>query len=408
MDAGETNKRQRYDLYSQHSFLYLPTDGKSIALPPISPLDAESRTNVQHRRAHNGCNQGSSMNPLNSSAGSNGQSSAVLSSPGDRLPQTNTTSIPAISAQTIAAGSALASLSGVLSPSDTHRSSDSIAEMRHQSKQSLPSIHEALRADLPRSCPEPMRSSQPTALYQPSLSEANRRQPNPEQYPSSRTYYEGSASHPIPSPRLNGSGQTFAVPALPPPPPPLISRPQPEASSRPYSPNAQSGKTSTLHAFSTDQSPVTAVPPPLPPPPPPPQSLSYSSSRPQSSFDPSGIPQCSPQTPHRQHPYPHPPQFGNLTPASPTTASLTFPPHPAPPPPIHQSFAPPSGSTAGGLGQTHWRSEQQEGNKAQETKRNGRISEVAYGESVKRHLDLFDLEASLNEVCFFLNLLNVR
>ena len=26
------------------------------------------------------------------------------------------------------------------------------------------------------------------------------------------------------------------------------------------------------------------------------------------------------------------------------------------------------------------------------------MSEAAYGESVKRHLDLFDLEASLNEV----------
>ena len=35
---------------------------------------------------------------------------------------------------------------------------------------------------------------------------------------------------------------------------------------------------------------------------------------------------------------------------------------------------------------------------AQESKRSGGMSEATYGESVKRHLDLFDLEASLNEV----------
>lgn len=324
-----------------------------------------------------------------------------LSSSNDRLSQTNPTLTPAISAQTIAAGSALASLSGITSPSDTRRLSDNNSEMRHQSKQSLPSIHEALRADLPRSYPEPTCSSQPTASYSSSLPESNIRQTNSEHHQSSRPFYDSAVNHPIPSPRLNGTGQTFATPALPPPPPPPISRSQPDGPSRPYSPNLHNGNPSARHAFSTNQSPVSTVPPPLPPPPPPPpHSLTYSSStRLQQPYDSSGMSQCPPQTPHRQHPYPPPPQFGNLTPASPsTTGALTYPPNPAPPV-IHQSFPPANGPAASGFGQPHWRNEHQDGNKAQETKRSGRL-EAAYGESVKRHLDLFDLEASLNEVGF--------
>ena len=39
--------------------------------------------------------------------------------------------------------------------------------------------------------------------------------------------------------------------------------------------------------------------------------------------------------------------------------------------------------------------------RAEERRGPGRVAGPAYGEAVKRHLDTFGLEASLNEVCIY-------
>ena len=39
--------------------------------------------------------------------------------------------------------------------------------------------------------------------------------------------------------------------------------------------------------------------------------------------------------------------------------------------------------------------------RAEERRGAGRVAGPAYGEAVKRHLDTFDLEASLSEVCSY-------
>lgn len=75
-------------------------------------------------------------------------------------------------------------------------------------------------------------------------------------------------------------------------------------------------------------------------------------------------------------------------------------PYSAPPPGAPGPVYPPSASYSAPARYPppSWRSDGAEISRVEESKRAGRSSLAPYGESVKRHLDNFDLEASLNEI----------
>ena len=365
----------------------------------------------QHRHSLGGPVRSNSISSYNSLTKPDCRSQTTLDNPSTVESYRSSTTGTATSAQTMAAGTALASLSGLLSPSKSEHMANGNHERGSQPKQQLPSIHEALRADLPRPYPDMAHPAQGNSSTSHSLPEYQQRQ---GQQSSRVPFGDASTGRPAHSPDVNGTIQHFAHPSHLPPPPPPISRPNPSSSVH-ASPTLQCANLSTVHHLSANQStPSTIHSAQRPPPPPPPPT--YSCFDRNSSFEnanhtlpAAGPPTYSkyiPQGPQRQYPYPPPPHLAQQSLPSPSAAPHgTFAPPPPPPPvapPAPYHACPSQNGYAGnGYGHPHWRGEHAETNGAEESKRSGRVSSAAYGESVKRHLDLFDLEASLNEVSYF-------
>jgi len=167
---------------------------------------------------------------------------------------------------------------------------------------------------------------------------------------------------------MNAPPASTAASAAPPHPP----QTQPESLPRPtYPPTQHNPKLPTLHPLRTTQSsPINSNRP----------GVSYSSypPQPQSAYAETAPHSAGSMNPH--YPYSqYPPQYP-LSAPPPGAPGQNYPPsaaYSAPP-----RFPPPS-----------WRSDNPELNRTEEMKK-------PYGENVKRHLESFDLEASLNEVCF--------
>ncbi|KAF1981589.1 hypothetical protein K402DRAFT_231853 [Aulographum hederae CBS 113979] len=243
--------------------------------------------------------------------------------------------------------------------------SQPLQQPQHQPvRQSLPSIHEALGTDqsLAFSVPPPTTSSsqyhhQPSttspasSFTRPYATEAQV-PPPPHSYsqPTPKSPYMHQQPHaPVPAPQLSQS--------------------QPEQLAR-HSYSAS--KLPALHPLRTANSPVSSV------------------RHPQYSYP----PQTSPQ-------YEQPAQSAPAATQSFGYAPGPYPqgyPYSAPPPSASSAPFPPStGYQPQRYGQP-WRNDGIDISRAEESKRAGRATVPAFGESVKRHLESFDFEASLNEI----------
>lgn len=321
----------------------------SVGLPSINHLDPDriKREEIDHQRNHSAAAMASPLHPF---------------APPPHLHSNH---------QLPPASSASASLAGLLSPSDMQRPSGNDKDpQRHTARQSLPSIHEALGAEPPRSYPSivpppPAVSSGPkhypssSATTSPSDQRARHFSSDFNSVPSSAS----SFSHPR-SPFLSSSASQA-------PPPPshqtIAEPPRPSFATSPHNSNLPA-----LHPLKTTQSPPTSTTRPNNP---------YSSyPQPPTTHD-TKTPQSATSMNHH-YPYPH---YSPGYPLSAPSTNSAYPPststYSAPP-----RYPPPS-----------WR----DGSEmvAPEEKKINRSSLAPYGESVKRHLESFDLEASLNEVC---------
>ncbi|KAF3009779.1 hypothetical protein E8E13_009840 [Curvularia kusanoi] len=272
------------------------------------------------------------------------------------------------------------SLAGLLSPPESRRTSgDEKETYKPTARQSLPSISEALGAEqsLPYTGPVPPPPSAPAPTsqhYAPtpattSPPDSRKRSFEPDSYSAQGPPNPFSQSR---SPFVSGSAQ------VPPPPPPqsqLDSAPRP-----PYEPHApypaaqHNPRLPSLHPIKTTQSPPPlAARPPLP----------YSS-----------YPPAPPQVYEHSVPPPAEHMNGQYTYSKPHYASY--------PPPTPASSGPPAAyppQTAYPAQPRYYPTSLRDNTEARlEEKKLGRTSLAPYGESVKRHLDSFDLEASLNEM----------
>ncbi|KAL6166465.1 hypothetical protein ACJQWK_07818 [Exserohilum turcicum] len=285
--------------------------------------------------------------------------------------------------QSSVASAVPASLGGLLSPPESRRTSgDEKDSQRPAARQSLPSIHEALGSEKPLSYPAsvpPPSSIPPAPQHFHSTSAApSPAEPRPRHFPPELQHPSqgppNSSSH-ARSPYLASS----APPAGPPPPAPAPTEsfPRPPFSDPrpPYSTTPHNPKLPSLHPLKTAQSsPPTAHRP----------SISYSSYPPPTSapYEGPAPPSAGPMSQHHSYPQ-YPPSY-------PLSASSTSAPNSAYPPPASTYSAPP---------RYHPQSWQDNAELARlEEKKIGRSSLAPYGESVKRHLESFDIEASLNEM----------
>ncbi|KAG9201069.1 hypothetical protein G6514_006450 [Epicoccum nigrum] len=277
------------------------------------------------------------------------------------------------------------SLAGLLSPPESRRTSgDEKETYKPAARQSLPSISEALGApeqSLPYAGPVPPPPSVPAPTsqhYAPtpaniSPSESRKRPFEPDSYSAQGP--PNPFSHPR-SPFASGSAQ------VPPPPPP----PQSQLDSQtrplyephpPYSTAQHNPRLPSLHPIKTTQSPTPLVARPT---------LPYSSypSAPPAVYD-SPAPQPTEHVNH-QHGYSKPPYASYPPPApAPSGPPAAYPPH----------------TSAYSAQPRYYPTSLRDNTEARlEEKKLNRASLAPYGESVKRHLDSFDLEASLNEVKF--------
>jgi len=341
---------------------------RSFGLPPISNLDADriKREDADSQRKH------SMVGPLHPF--SNHQSSPASAGPGP--------------------------MGGLLSPPESRRTSgDEKEQQRGPARQSLPSIHEALgrpEPPLPFTAPAPVPPpSAPASTTQSYFPPPPTTSPKDHRPRTFSTDYHGSQgpgnpfSHPA-HPRSPFVGTSTSV-APPPPPPqaqqdslprpsfsearPLYSEPRPSFSSprASFAAPQQNSKLPTLHPLRTNQSP---------PPGPGRPNVPYSSYPPQ-------------QSPAYESPAPH-----SAGPMNPNYGYSQYPPSyplsaPAPGPPNSQY--PPSAATYSAPPRAYPGAPSWPESRLEEKKIN-RSSLAGYGESVKRHLESFDLEASLNEV----------
>lgn len=272
-------------------------------------------------------------------------------------------------------------LAGLLSPPESRRTSGDEKDVpKSAARQSLPSIQEALGAEqslpYPGSVPPPPSVPAPTSQhYLPasattSPSDSRKRPFEPDNYGSQGPSNPFSRSR---SPFISAS--TSHVPPPPPPQSQLNSISRPSYEQRPpYSTPQHNPRLPSLHPVKTTQSP----PPPVARP-----NLPYSS------YPPAPSPAYEPTAPqpadsmHHQYGYP---QYSSYPPSAPA---------PTGPPAAY----PPSTSTYSAPPRYYPTSlrDNAEGARLEEKKLN-RSSLAPYGESVKRQLDSFDLEASLNEV----------
>lgn len=276
--------------------------------------------------------------------------------------------------QSSSANAVAGTLGGLLSPPESCLTSgdEKDAKSRPPARQSLPSIHEALGgSEQPLSYPAPP-SSAPISAPQPYHPSSTANSPSDQR---SRTYSTeiqppgppNPYSHPR-SPYMNAPPPPTTAATAPPQQP--LPQTQTEPLPRPtFPPTQHNSKLPQLHPLRTTQSPPTSSARPGQPyssyPPQPQSAFAESAPHSAGSMNPYGYSQYPGQYPLSAPP---PGAPGPVYPASAATYS-------APP-----RFPPPS-----------WRSENSDLNRTEESKK-------PYGENVKRHLESFDLEASLNEM----------
>lgn len=270
-------------------------------------------------------------------------------------------------------------LGGLLSPPESRRTSGDEKEQRPPVRQSLPSIHEALGSEQPLSYPPPPPSAPATSSqsFFPPSSASSPADTRTRNFSVDQINNQGPPnpfSHPR-SPFMNKPPPTMTTTTGPPPPPPTS---QTDSLPRPSFPSTQHNpKLPTLHPLRTTQSPPVSTPQPSAP-------FAYPS-QPSSAYESSAPRSAGPMNP----------QYGYSQ----------FPPNyplSAPPPSGPNSGYPPSAATysaPAGYPPPSWRSDNSDMGHREEKKR---PSYDTYGESVKRHLETFDLEASLNEVRYLL------
>ncbi|KIW03562.1 hypothetical protein, variant 4 [Verruconis gallopava] len=254
---------------------------------------------------------------------------------------------------------------GLISPPDSRRTSGDEPSSVPTTRQSLPSISEALgSADhtlpYPPQVPPPAHSSSSSYFPAPastSVADLHRRSVTsgpvlpepPHSYPS---------SHPQ-SPFMNRGP--------PPVQPPHTPTAQADAYSRPPYP-PQPPKLPTLHPIKTDSSPTASFRPPA----------TYASQHPSPAYD------TPPHTAPSQPPYPY---SGNQS----QGYQYQHPSAPSASGPLYSSGAPPAPPRPYAE-PGRWENGQMD------DRARSSMSVGFHGDSVKRHLDDFDLEASLNEV----------
>ncbi|KAL5119877.1 glutamate--cysteine ligase [Pleosporales sp. CAS-2024a] len=273
------------------------------------------------------------------------------------------------------------SLGGLLSPPESRRTSgDEKDPPRPPARQSLPSIHEALGSDqalsYPAPVPPPAAAVSAPQQYRPSSAATSPTDARHRPYPPEAHGSQGPAnpfSHPR-SPFVGSSAAHVPPPPLPPAHPEPTHAPASSSPRPPYATPQHNPKLPTLHPLKTVQSPPASAPRPNPPYPYPPPSTNY---------DPPPPPPSA--APMSQYSYPQYSAGYPLSAPSQNTPNSAYPPissaYSAPP-----RYPPPSS----------WRDASDVAR--MDEKKISRASLVPYGEAVKRHLESFDLEASLNEM----------
>ncbi|KAF2502394.1 hypothetical protein BU16DRAFT_7191 [Lophium mytilinum] len=268
--------------------------------------------------------------------------------------------------------SSTGALSGLISPPESRRtSSENEKEQRQSARQSLPSIHEALGDGQPLSYPAPPPSAPVSAPqhYQPSPATSGA-DVRPRTY-SSDLQSQGP-SNPYAHPRSPYTTPAPPSTSGPPPPPP----PQVESLPRPpFSSSSHNPKLPTLHPLRTQSPPINASRPSVPYSP-------YSQQAPPSTYEPapsSAGPMNPPYGGYNQYSQ----HYGPYSAPTPGAPGPVYP--PGAPYSAQARYPPPS-----------WRNDDM--SRVEENKRAGRTGPPPYGDSVKRHLDTFDFEASLNEM----------
>ncbi|KAF2628457.1 hypothetical protein BU25DRAFT_36432 [Macroventuria anomochaeta] len=276
------------------------------------------------------------------------------------------------------------SLAGLLSPPESRRTSGDEKDVHNPAARlSLPSISEALGAEqslpYPGPAPPPPSVPAPTSQhYAPISSNTSPSEPRKKPFESD-SYSAQGPSNPFSHPRSPFVGISASqVPPPPPPPPPpqsqVDSAPRPAYEPRPaYSTSQHNPRLPSLHPIKTTQSP--------PPPPAARPNLPYS-------YPPAPSPAYDPPAPEPSEPMNR--QYGYQQYAS-------YPPS-APAPSGPPAAYPPSTSTYSATPRYYPTSLRDNTEARLEEKKLNRASLAPYGESVKRHLDSFDLEASLNEM----------
>ncbi|KAF2746241.1 GCS-domain-containing protein [Sporormia fimetaria CBS 119925] len=264
--------------------------------------------------------------------------------------------------QSLPATSLPATAGGLLSPPASRRTSNE--EFKDQrpvprQPQPLPSIHEALGPEPPLSYPPPPPPPQVPVSVSQSYYSPPSTAPHAEHRPRSFSIDHINGQGPLnPYATPRSPFQTKPVSTLPPPPPP---------------PAQQNHKLPSLHPIKTTQSPpvpATRSTPAYPP-------YTPSSS---SAYQPLAPPASGPMNPpyrYSMHPAEYPlsaPPPGPFTPRYPPSETYSAPP---------------------GYPPNSWRPDNADFSRSEEKKRS---SLAHYGDSVKRHLERFDLEASLNEM----------
>ncbi|KAJ4305831.1 hypothetical protein N0V90_001363 [Kalmusia sp. IMI 367209] len=320
-----------------------------------SNLDSVKREEMDYQRKHSAS---AAITPLHPLSHHNHQSPAASTVPGP--------------------------LGGLLSPPESRRTSGEEEAQRAPARQSLPSIQEALGStsdphafSAPAPGPPPAPTSAPQSYFPPSTTS-----PTDQRTRAFSTDLHGSqgSSNPFAQTRspYMGTSTASGPPPHPPPPAPLDSLPRPSFSEprpsfsepRPsFSTPQQNSKLPTLHPLRTN---------PSPPPGPGRPNYPYNSYPPPSSstYEPPAPHSAGPMNPnygYQQYPSNYPlsaPAPGAPNSAYPPSATYSAPPRPY------------NGQWDGRV----------------EEKKLNRASLAPYGESVKRHLESFDLEASLNEM----------
>ncbi|KAI9710728.1 MAG: hypothetical protein M1820_002561 [Bogoriella megaspora] len=253
-------------------------------------------------------------------------------------------------------------LPGIKSPPPSKWSPKDEKEQKPATRQSLPSIHEALGSNQPlpystsAAPPPPPSSSAPQAYQSQTIASPSEN--------ARRSYTSDNSQQSLHYPQPPRS------PATDRPHPVTGNQSVPAESQRPSFPGASSSKLPALHPIQTSRSPQM-------PPAPPPSNVPYSYPSQSSPAYASAPPQTPPSSHPSQFPYGYA-QRSSQYPYPPPASGYTS----QPPQRYGLSWSDPSDALS----------------RAEESKRAGSVRGPAFGESVKRHLEFFDYEASLNEI----------